>query len=313
MSDMEPGTPPSRPGPEGPGPPRIRHIANLRSLTQYPTADKEWSVERKLEAVKDAGFDGFATLLNPDHLRLAEQFGLIPVGYFSSGSPSEFKPLLEQNRAAGARHVTVQLGDHDTPTKVALKLVKRLMTLAERLGVDVAIEVQRDTCTETPEKTFALAEAYEKASGQSIPLSWDFSHFAVLKQLSPPYWDRLCPRPDLIQKAGQFHFRPFNGHHCQVPVTLRGGGLTPELLEFLPFVSKVIETWLRAAAPAREFFSIPEMGPVRGGYSLPGWPNSWEDAIILASEIDKLWEKAARSWVLPPADPGQLGRSTVIS
>ena len=36
-----------------------------------------------------------------------------------------------------------------------------LMDAADDLGMDVAVEVHRDTCTETPEKTYALAEGYE--------------------------------------------------------------------------------------------------------------------------------------------------------
>ena len=206
--------------------PRLRHIANLWTLVWYPSKEKEWPLERKLRAVKDAGFDGFTTQLTPKHAKLADRLGLIRVGYFGSGDAKEFAPLLQQQKAAGAHHINVQLADHDTPTARALSLARRLMAAGKKLGVEPAIEVHRDTCTETPEKAYALADAYEEATGELLPMTWDYSHIAVVKHLLPPYWPRLGVRPDLIQRAQQFHFRPFNGHHCQVPVTDGRGKLS---------------------------------------------------------------------------------------
>ena len=104
-----------------------------------------------------------------------------------------------------------------TPTDEAITRARQVMETAGNLEMDVAIEVHRDTCTETPEKAYALAEGFEKAEGRPLKMTWDFSHPAIIKHLSPPYWDRLAERVDLIQLAQQFHFRPFNGHHCQSP------------------------------------------------------------------------------------------------
>ena len=278
--------------------PILRHIANLWTLVWHPSKAKEWSLERKLRAVKDAGFDGFTTQLTPEHARFADKLGLIRVGYFSSGNPKEFTPLLRQQKEAGAVHINVQLADHDTPTKIAVQLAKRLIAEGKKLGVEPAVEVHRDTCTETPEKTYALADGYEKATGELLPMTWDYSHLAIVKHLLPPYWERLGVRPDLIQRAQQFHFRPFNGHHCQVPVTNGRGKLTPEFLDYAPFMEKVMETWLAAAPPGREMFAVPEMGPLWLGYNLHALPNSWEDAKVLRLEIEKHWQRALKKWKL---------------
>ena len=71
------------------------------------------------------------------------------------------------------------------------------MSTADELDMDVAIEVHRDTCTETPEKAYGLAAGYEKAEGKPLKMTWDFSHPAVVKHLNPPYWDRLAERVDV--------------------------------------------------------------------------------------------------------------------
>jgi hypothetical protein len=67
-----------------------------------------------------------------------------------------------------------------------------------------------------------------------------FSHMAVVKHLTPEsYVERLLVRPDLIQRSRQFHFRPFNGHHCQLPVTRADGSLTREISDWLPLPAQL--------------------------------------------------------------------------
>jgi hypothetical protein len=64
----------------------------------------------------------------------------------------------------------VQLADHDTAAADALRLALQLMEEAERIGgLAPSVEVHRDTCTETPEKAYALAEGYFKATGHFCP------------------------------------------------------------------------------------------------------------------------------------------------
>ena len=113
----------------------------------------------------------------------------------------------------------MQLANHDTPVAAAVRLAVRIVEEGERLGAKCSIEVHRDTCTETPEKFYAIADGFRRATGRLLPVTWDYSHFSVMKHLAPPYAGRLLTTPKLIQFAQQFHFRPFNGHHCQVPVT----------------------------------------------------------------------------------------------
>jgi hypothetical protein len=186
----------------------------------------------------------------------------------------------------------VQLAGDEMLTPEALELALVLNQEGRRLGLKPAIETHRGTCTETPEKTYALADTYQKLIGELLPLSWNFSHFAVVKHLVPGnFAKRLIIRPDLIQRAQQFHFRPFNGHHVQVPVTDGKGNLTSEVKDWLSFAGAMLQCWLDGNRNSgREIFICPEMGPVEGGYNLSILHNSWEDAKILRGEIDKLWK-----------------------
>lgn len=271
----------------------IKHIANFWSLTHYPLKEKEWSLDQKVADAKKAGFDGVTSGANAELPAILKKHGLIVLGYISSGKAVEFPAAVKANKDMGAQHINVQLADEDTLTPEALGLTLLMMQEGKKQGVEPAIEVHRDTCTETPEKTYALAEAYQKVTGELLPMTWDFSHLSVVKHLHPGnYADRLIVRPDLIQRAQQFHFRPFNGHHCQVPVTDGKGNLTQEVKDWLPFAEAVLKCWLAGPGnQSRDIYVCPEMGPVPGGYNLSTLPNSWEDAKVLRGEIDKIWKK----------------------
>lgn len=271
----------------------LRHIANLWSLLGHPTKTDEWPLDQKLAAIQRAGFAGVCWAGSPELRDGCRRHGLIFVGGLASGNAADFPRLLQEQKDGGAVYINVQLATDDMLTPQALELALALNREGKRLGVVPGIETHRGTCTETPEKHYALCDAYEKVTGELLPLSFDFSHFAVVKHLVPEnFAKRLLVRPDLIQRARQFHFRPFNGHHVQLPITDGNGGLTREVKAWLPFAEAVLRCWLDGnRGTDREIFICPELGPVEGGYALSTFPNSWEDAKILRLEIARLWEK----------------------
>ena len=263
-------------------------------MTHYPSRKKEWSLERKVAAIKAAGFDGFTTFPTPAHKKLAKKYGLTIVGYFATGMPGTLRQLIRQNKENGARLINVQLADEDTLTPEALRLTLRLMKESARQEIETAVEIHRDTATETPEKLYALVDGYRKATGKLLSLTLDYSHLAVVKHLAAgDFIGKLLVRPKLIQRAAQMHLRPFNGHHCQVPVTDGKGKVSPEARDWLPFVEALFRLWREGRQMGRDLFVCPEMGPLAGGYNLHALPNSWEDAIVLKGLIQKCWDASA--------------------
>src|ERR1043166_7486950 len=163
----------------------IAFIANLWSLVGHPSPETEWSLERKIRAVAEAGFDGITTRLTPEHRRLAEKYGLKHlVGFISSSDPDEFAERIREQKEGGAVHINVQMDDHDTPPATAVKHWRLLKQEADKVGVIASLEVHRDTCTETPEKTYEIAERYHRATGHLIKFTFDFSHLACVKHLA---------------------------------------------------------------------------------------------------------------------------------
>ena len=233
-------------------------------------------------------------MVTPDEVAAS---GLVFACTTDLGGIREIRPKLREIKAAGARCVNVQMLDHDTLTERAVEVARRLMDAAEDLEMDVAVEMHRDTCTETPEKTYALAAGYEKAEKKPLKMTWDFSHPAVIKHLSPPYWERLAERVDLIQLAQQFHFRPFNGHHAMIPAIDHKGKIIPEFVDWLEFAEQVMACWLEAAEPGREMFACPEQ--IAGGYHLSVFPDRWKDVQVVRRELDRVWKRQLKKWKAP--------------
>ncbi len=278
--------------------PTIKIAAAMWTLTQYPDAKHEWSPERKIREVRKAGcFDGIATHYFHPTVPFARKAGVYIVGGHDIAGVKDAAQKLRAYKEMGIMHVNCQICDHDTPTEKALPVAIRIMEIGERLGIKPAIEVHRDTCTETPEKTFALADAYHRKTGKKLRMNFDHSHPAIIKHLNPGnYWERLGVRLDLLRLGELIHFRPFNGHHCQIPITDGRGKLSPEFKDWLPFCDKVIQAWLTGSKPGRELVVVSEVGARVGGYCLSTFPDPWKDAQVLTKEIRKIWNRRVKQW-----------------
>jgi hypothetical protein len=276
-------------------PPVLKQFANFWTLAQQPAAQGEWSIEEKFRQAKKAGFTSMGGGAMPEVVPLCEKYGMDYVCYID-GSAMTYQDRLKAAKEIKPARINVQLCDHDTLPKDAVKVWIKMAALADKMGLNADLEVHRDTCTETPEKVYEIADLYKKATGKKIRFSWDFSHIAVVKHLSPPYAERLIERPDLVQLARQMHFRPFNGHHCQVPVTDGKGKPSPEAGFYYDFLDALIACWLKGAKGGEVLYVCPEFGPLAGGYCVGAFPNPWKDAIVLRAKTEEIWNKNLAKW-----------------
>lgn len=266
---------------------------NLWSLVGHPSRENEWTLHQKISAVKEAGFDAVATnaAAKPDLKQMLEECGLRFGGACDISEKEHMAERIGNQLKVDNGPINIQLADDDTPVEDAIELTLALMEEAERQNADVHLEMHRDTCTETPEKTYAIAEAYEQVMGKPLKVNFDFSHPAIVKHLGPHnYTDRLILRPDLLQHSTLWHFRPFNGHHCQIPVTDGQGGFSPEFTSVRPFLKDALACWLEGPRRGNEFWVVPELGPVPG-YGMSCFPCIWEDTVVLGNEIRKVWNE----------------------
>jgi sugar phosphate isomerase/epimerase len=274
--------------------PRLILCAHTWSMVGYPTPRREWTLTRKLEAIRAAGFDGVAAFISPEIKAGADRLGLKLLSGFDCGDLPTVRRRLEEQRRLGVRYINIQLLNHDTPPARAAAMAVQLIRLSRRLGLAVHVETHRDTSTETPEKYTEIARRYRRATGETMPTTWDHSHFAVSKHVLPKdYAARLLEWPREIQHSQIFHLRPFNSQHCQVPVTNGRGRLTPEFADYLAFVEELFVVWLRGPRPGGELWACPEMGMTHG-YHVSTNPPVWPDVIRCRTELLRAWRRALR-------------------
>lgn len=266
-------------------------FATLWSLRQYPTVRREWTWERKFAAIRAAGFDG---VFSPPRPELAGRGALRYLAVTSVDAAAKVAPALHAAKALGALAIDVQLADYDTPVAEAVKLAQRIRAVARDLDLPFAIETHRDTITETPEATLALCRGYRRATGEVLPLCLDHSHFAVVRHLAPgTFWERLREPAELLATASQFHLRPFNGHHCQIPVLNAAGRRTPEYRDWLVYASALL-AHLRVEAASTPVLAVPELGHAAPSYGLSCFGDTWRDTCAVARDLRRLWRAAGR-------------------
>lgn len=263
-------------------------------MHDWPTKAREWSLERKIDAIRDAGFDGVCAYVTPELKAGADRCGLVLMSGFDCSDLAVARPRLEAQRALGVHFINIQLLNHDTPPAKAAAMAVRLIKLSRTLGLGVHVEVHRDTATETPEKFTEIDRLYRRATGEIMPVTWDHSHFAVSKHVMPKDFSaRLLAWPDSIRHSQMFHLRPFNSQHCQVPVTDGRGRLTPEFRDYLAFVEDLFALWLSGPRPENTLWTCPELGCTHG-YHVSTNPHPWPDAIAARLAFAGAWKRALK-------------------
>ncbi|MDL5054019.1 hypothetical protein QQ056_10750 [Oscillatoria laete-virens NRMC-F 0139] len=277
-------------------PPEIRFVTFEWTVRDWSCAKVKPSIRQCVEIIKKAGFQVVAPWPSGEVLEATVDLGMERLSYVDANDKT-YAEALQKALSMKPSRVNVQLWDHDTLPKVAVETWIKMERLAEKLGLAPDLEVHRDTCTETPEKTYEIADLYHKKTGRKLRFCFDFSHFAVVKHLSAPFAPRLLDHPDLVQLARQIHFRAFNGHHCQVPVIDSKGRLTPEGRDYLDFADELLKCWFGGAKGGEVLYVNPEQLPIVSGYGLTGFQeNLWEEVKFLRDELHKLWDKNLTQW-----------------
>lgn len=271
-------------------------FASAWSLRQYPTRAREWSWAKKFAVIREAGFEG---IFSPPVPELTERGDLRYLAVTSVAAVAKVAEPLTTARRLGALAIDVQLGDYDTPLADAVKLAVRIRDVARELALPFAIETHRDTFTETPEATLALCRGYEAATGETLPLCLDHSHFAVVRHLrEDQLWERLREPGALLAAATQFHLRPFNGHHCQIPALDARGRRTAEYRHWLRYTAALFAHLRASSSITAPLLVVPELGNAAPAYGLSCFGDTWRDVQAVARDLRRQWRE-----ILPHFSP----------
>lgn len=266
----------------------LQLFATLWSLRQYPSKQRELSWEKKFSRIRETGFDG---VMSPPIPAIAERGELAYLAITSIGEIKQIGPILQTIHDHRAIAFDVQLGDYDSPLADMVKLAVAIRDAAAEHGLPFAIENHRNTFTETPEATVALARGYRKKTGEQLPLCLDHSHFAVVRHFArDAFWENLREPAELLDAAVQFHLRPFNGHHCQIPVLDRKGKRTPEYQDWLVYAEALFRH-LKQQPTTAPVIACPEIGNAAPAYGLSCFSDTWKDVVAVHRDLRRLWKQ----------------------
>lgn len=79
--------------------PVLRHIANLWTFMEHPTRESEWTLDEKLAAIKEAGFDGVCWSGSAELQEGVRRHGLMFVGGMASGMRKRFPRFSRMKRS----------------------------------------------------------------------------------------------------------------------------------------------------------------------------------------------------------------------
>lgn len=264
----------------------LQIYGTLWSLRQYPSKTREWSWAKKFAALSEAGCDG---VFSPPVPELQERGSLRFLAVASFDHSSQVKAQIQAAKKLGAVAIGIQLGDFDSPLKDMVDLCGHIAVVARDFDLPYAIETHRNTYTELPETTLALTRAFRRRFKATLPLCLDHSHFAVIRHLAPgTYWEHLREPAEFLHAATQYHLRPFNGHHCQIPVLTPTGRRTHEYRDWLEYV-KSLFTHLHHQPTTTPVLAVPELGNAAPAYGLSCFGDTWRDAQAEIRDLRRIW------------------------
>ena len=108
-------------------------------MHDWPSRRREWALDQKLDAIKEAGFDGVCAYVSPELKAGAERRGLVLMSGFDCSDLDVARPRLEAQRDLGVHFINIQLLNHDTPPAKAAAMAVKLIKLSRSLGLGVHI------------------------------------------------------------------------------------------------------------------------------------------------------------------------------
>lgn len=275
--------------------PQLLIAINSWSLHHKHPVEAPGAITAQLDCVSEAGFDAFTWLPDPPELGSGlKERALGYAGFFVAEESGRVGKQIEACLQLGNGPINCFLGRHDTPPEAASELAEAIWAEGERLGARVHVEVHRNTATETPEKLAELIRVSRERYGREPLINFDLSHHALVKHLeTEAFENRLWTDLPAFRTSNLWHVRPFNGQHCQLPVSDRRGGFSPEYQAFRPYIKAGLVHWLEGPRPGNALWIVPELG-CSLGYDLSCFPDIWEDTVMLARDIQSIWTDLMR-------------------
>ena len=253
----------------------------------------EWSLDEKLQMIRDGGFDGAGVrFADPTYAGTVTRFlrscGLTWQAQCYPKSVDDLKPILETVQALGADHVNLQPDVRLHTLEECVPLLEGWRRLGEEAGVAVHVETHRDRMTTDLLFTLRLLDAFP-----DLRLTGDLSHYLLGREFAWPISDenhRLIRR--ILDNCWGFHGRVASREQIQVQISFAHQRDWLDL--FLGWWEYGFRSWRKRAPPDATLTFLCELGPREyamtgaDGYELS---DRWKESLLMKRLIRELWDR----------------------
>lgn len=272
---------------------RLLVYQSLWAMERRRPDGAEWSLDQKLEMIREAGFDGAGVrFFDAGYAKtVTERLGNWGLTWQAQCYPQridDLGPILQNVKAYGAEHVNLQADVRPKTVAECVPLLEGWTAMARDAGVKLFFETHRDRMTTDLFFTLRLLDRFP-----DIKFTADLSHYLLGREFS---WPVSAENHGLIHRildnSFAFHGRVASREQIQVQISFAHHKEWLEL--FLAWWEYGLRSWRRRAGKDDVVTFLCEMGPKEyamtgaDGYELS---DRWEESKMLMRLIRELWSR----------------------
>lgn len=282
----------------------MQRLQIFQSMWAMETPGVGFDLERNLERIAAAGFDGFTDhYYRRDHVqRLAQTFTGLGLQVEAQTFPrtiDELQPTLELCAEFGCHHVTIQPDLRPKDVGEAVAVLEGWQRLAEQVDFPVLVETHRYRLTNDLHFTLEVLDQLP-----DLKLLGDLSHYVVARELParPSAEDQADIRRILDHSWG-FHGRVASGEQVQVPLSFPHHRDWVAL--FRDWWKTGFASWRRRAGEEATLPFTCELGPPP--YAITDAQgrdvsDRWQESLTMKRLAETLWQEVMADVPREPAD-----------
>lgn len=274
---------------------RLLVYQSLWAMERRRPDGHEWSLDEKLQMIRDAGFDGCGVrFADREYARTVTTFlrehGMTWQAQCYPRAVYDLKPIIDHVLEFGADHLNLQPDVRPYRLEACFPYIDGWRRLAADAGITMQIETHRDRMTTDLLFTLHLLDHYP-----DLRLTADLSHYLVGREFAWPVSDEnhaLIHR--ILDNSWGLHGRVASREQVQVPITFPQHREWVDL--FMDWWAYGFRSWRRRAGPDATLTFLCELGPApyaitgADGYDLS---DRWQESLQMMAMVRDLWQRTA--------------------
>ncbi len=251
----------------------------------------EWSLQEKLQMIRDAGFDGAGVrFFDSNYAKEVTDFlrahNMTWQAQCYPKTVYDLKPIIEHVKELGADHINLQPDVRPYRLEECIPYIDGWRRLARDAGIAMHIETHRDRMTTDLFFTLHLLDCFP-----DLRLTADISHYVVGREFAWPISEEnhgLMHR--ILDHAWGFHGRVASREQVQIQISFPHHKDWVDV--FMGWWEYGFRRWRKRAPQDATLTFLCELGPKEyamtgpDGYELS---DRWEEAKMMKDMIRALW------------------------